>query len=90
MKWPKWEISTGRGDFLPLMIGCVLLFLSLPSFCFLLLFPDSNSGVLGTPLLIILGTGIVSGIAFVVLGVRLMATPGTLPYRIAHGRLFWR
>jgi hypothetical protein len=91
MKWPKWKIADGRGDFLPLMIGCVMMFLSLPSFLLVLFNSDRNSEALGTPLLVIFGTGIVLGIGFLVLGVQLMAMPGSLAYRIAHGRIFfWR
>src|SRR5712691_2539273 len=52
MKWPKWSIATGdSGDFLPIMIGCIFVFLSLPPFVLLLVMPDRNSGVIGIPLL---------------------------------------
>lgn len=90
MKWPKWKIAEGQGDFLPLMIGCVLWFLTVPSFLLLLLSPDRNSGLIGGPLMVILGAGIVLGAGFLVLGVRLLSRPGSLAYRIAHFRFFGR
>ena len=90
MKWPKWRIDSGPGDFLPMLIGCVFLFISGPSFLMLLLIPDRNSGLIGGPLLTILGTGIVLGVGFIILGVRLLSRPGSLAYRIAHFRFFWR
>ena len=52
MKWPKWKIADGRGDFLPLVIGCVMMFLSLPSFLLVLFNADRNSEALGIPLLV--------------------------------------
>ena len=90
MKWPKWSISRGRGDFLPIVIGCILVLTSLPAFVMLLWKPDRNSGIIGTPLLFILGFGIITGIAFIVVGIRLCVFPGSLAYRIAHGRFFSR
>ena len=90
MKWLKWSISEGRGDFLPIVIGCVFVLTSLPAFVMLLWKPDRNSGVIGTPLLVMLGAGIILGVIFIVMGIRLCAFPGSLVYRIAHGRIFSR
>ena len=89
MKWRRWSITTpDSGDFLPAMIGCILLFISLPGFTLVLLKPDRNSGVLGLPLAIVLGLGIVIGVMFLVLGIRVTASPGSRLYRITHGRFF--
>ena len=92
MKRGKWQIAAGPGDFLPLLIGCTLLFLSVPALLVLVFGPDQNqnSGVLGAPLLVIHIAGIILGLGFVVLGVQLLSTPGSLVYRLAHGRFFRR
>lgn len=91
MRWPKWSIAAqDSGDFLPIMIGCVFLLLSVPGFLLLLLKPDRNSGVIRVPLLVMLGIGIVVGLAFLIFGLRICSYPGTLLYRITHGRLFSR
>ncbi len=89
MKWSKWSIATGdSGDFLPIMIGCIFLFLSLPPFVLLLVMPDRNSGEIGIPLLIWLGAGIIIGTVFIVFGLRILSFPGSLLYRITRGRIF--
>ncbi len=90
MKWPKWSISAGQGDFLPLVIGFVMLFISLPGFTLLLLAPDRDYGAVGVPLLLFLGIGVVLGMSFLVLGIRLCSSPGSLTYKISHGRIFSR
>lgn len=90
MKRRSWSISQGQGDFLPLVIGSVLLFVSVPAFVLLLVYPDRNWGLIGPPLLFILGGGIILGLGFLVLGIQLCSEPGSLTYRIAHGRLFSR
>ena len=91
MKRGKWQIATGPGDFLPVLIGCVLLFLAVPPFVAVLSgLDDQDTGVLGTPVMAILGGGIVIGVGFLILGVQLLSTPGSLVYRLAHGRLFRR
>ncbi len=91
MKWPTWSIATGdRGDFLPIMIGCIFVFLSLPAFVLLLVMPDRNSGVIGIPLLVWLGAGIIVGMVFIVYGLRILSFPGSLLYRITRGRIFTR
>ena len=41
-------------------------------------------------MLFIIGVGMLIGIGFVVLGVQLLSMPGSLMYRLAHGRLFRR
>jgi hypothetical protein len=91
MKWPKWSIATGDShDFLPIMIGCIFLLVSLPAFVLLLVKPDHNSGAIGIPLLIWFGVGIVIGTIFVIFGLRICSYPGSLLYRITHGRIFPR
>ena len=91
MKWPKWSIATGdTGDFLPIMIGGIFLFLSVPAFVLLMVMPDRNSGAIGIPLMIWLGVGIVVGVIFLIYGLRLCSFPGTWLYRITHGRIFTR
>jgi len=91
MKWPKWSIATGdSGDFLPIMIGGIFLFLSVPGVVLLLVMPDRNSGVIGTPLLVWLGVGIAIGMIFVIYGLRICSFPGSWLYRITHGRIFTR
>lgn len=91
MKWPKWSIATGdSNDFLPLMIGGIFLFISLPGFVLLLVKPDRNSSVIETPLLVWLGIGVIIGVVFVIFGLRICSCPGSLVYRITHLRIFRR
>ena len=90
MKRPKLAIASGPGDFLPLVIGSVVLFVSLPGFALMLIDADQNFGVLGAPVTAILGIGVILGLAFVVLGIQLNSEPGSLVYRISHGRIFSR
>jgi hypothetical protein len=91
MKWPKWSIATGEsGDFLPIMIGSLFLLISLPAFVLLLVNPDRNSGAIGTPLLVWFGAGVIIGAIFVIFGLRICSSPGSLLYRITHGRIFTR
>jgi len=91
MKWPKWSIVTGiPGDFLPTLLGCIFLFISLPGFVMLLVNADRGSAALAWPMLVVLAAGIVLGAGFIVFGIRLCACPGSLPYRLTHPRLFSR
>lgn len=92
MRRGKWQIAAGPGDFLPVLIGCALLFLAVPPLLMLVFGADQHqsTGVLGTPVMIILAAGIALGIGFLVMGVQLLSMPGSLIYRLAHGRLFWR
>ena len=91
MKWPRWSIASGDpGDFLPIMIGCIFLFFSLPTFVLLLVKPERNSGDIGIPLLIWFALGIIVGMIFVIFGLRICSSPGSLLYRITHGRIFTR
>ena len=91
MRWRKWSLATGdSGDFLPIMIGCIFVLLSLPAFVLLLVMPDRNSGVIGVPLLVWLGAGIIVGMVFIVYGLRILSFPGSLLYRITRGRIFTR
>jgi hypothetical protein len=90
MKWRITSIAKDRGDFLPIVMGVVLLLMSLPAIVMVLWKPDRNSGVVGVPLLIVLGLGVIAGLTFVVMGIRLCSTPGTHLYRLSHGRIFSR
>jgi hypothetical protein len=91
MKWPRWSIKTNDPhDFLPVLIGCVMLFLSTPGFLGVLLYPDRQSGLLATALLILLGAGVMLGAGFVLFGIRNASFPGSLAYRITHARIFYR
>lgn len=85
---PKISIGSGPGDFMPLVIGVVFLFISVPGFVLLLLESGENFGGLDLPVLAILGAGVVLGLAFVVNGVQLCSEPGSLLYRVSHGRIF--
>ncbi len=88
MKWPKWSIATGdSGDFLPIMIGFIFLFFSLPAFVLLLVSPDRKSGIIAIPVLVLLGAGTIIGTIFVIYGLRILSFPGSLLYRITHGRV---
>ena len=87
MKWPKWSIARHSGDFMPILFGCIMLVVSLPPFIMLLFNSEPNAEVVRWPLLIFLGLGTVLGTILIVLGVRICSLPGSLAYRIAHGRI---
>jgi hypothetical protein len=88
VKRPRFSIGTGPGDFMPLVIGAVFLFISVPGFVLLLAETGEDFGGLDLPVLAILGVGVILGLAFVVHGLRLCAEPGSLLYRLSHGRIF--
>ena len=90
MKRWRWSISQGQGDFMPLIIGAMMLLVSLPAFVLLLVDPDQNWGLIGLPVLLILGVGVLLGSGFLILGIRLCSQPGSMTYRLAHGRIFSR
>ena len=91
MTWMKSPFTRyERGDFLPIIIGCVLLFLSLPALIMLLVGPDQGSGVLAVPLLVLFGIGSTLGAVFLWFGIRLCSPPGSLIYRLTHIRIFPR
>jgi hypothetical protein len=73
---------------MPLIIGAVFLFISAPGFVLLLAESDEDFGGLDIPVVAILGGGVILGLAFLVYGLRLCAEPGSLLYRLAHGRIF--
>ena len=84
----RWRFAAGRGDFLPIIVGGVMMFVSYPAFVLLLFAPENNPGVFWIPLLVILGAGAIAGTCFVIRGVQMCAPPGSRAYRIAHGRFF--
>ena len=91
MKWLKWSIrSQVPNDFLPIVIGSIILMMSLPGFLGVLISPDQNSGALAVVLLVLLGGGVLLGAGFLIFGIRICSFPGSLAYRITHGRIFFR
>jgi hypothetical protein len=84
----RFSIGSGPGDFMPLVIGVVFLFISVPGFVLLLIETGENFGGLDLPVLGILGAGVILGLAFVVNGLQLCSEPGSLLYRLSHGRFF--
>jgi hypothetical protein len=90
-KRSRWSIANpASSDFLPIVIGCLFLVLSLPGFFMVLLDADQGSEGIAGALLIILAGGIVIGTLFVILGLRICSFPGSWLYRITHGRIFSR
>ena len=90
-RWLKNLVRSGDpSDFLPIVIGCIMLLVSVPGFFAVLFFPDRDAGLLAPALLIVLGIGIMLGAVFIVVGIRTSAYPGSLAYRITHGRIFFR
>ena len=73
---------------MPLVIGAVFLFISVPGFVLLLLQSGEDFGGLDLPVLAILGAGVILGLVFLVYGLRLCSEPGSLLYRLSHGRIF--
>ena len=91
MRASKWSIATSEpGDFLPALVGCVFFFTSLPGFVMLLVNADRGSGAIALPLLVLLGAGSLLGLGFIAYGIRICSYPGSLAYRITHGRIFGR
>lgn len=88
MKRQRFSIGSGPGDFMPLVIGAVFLFISTPGFVLLLAETGGNFGGLDLPVLAILGVGVILGLAFLVNGLQLCSEPGSLLYRLSHGRIF--
>jgi hypothetical protein len=89
MKWAQWDFARGRGDFLPILVGCVLLLISVPTLILLIVYPDPGSGAITRLAIYLFSAGTLLGLSFLVLGIRLCSFPGSLAYRITHGRLFW-
>jgi hypothetical protein len=73
---------------MPLVIGAVFLLISVPGFVLLLIEAGQDFGGLDRPVLVILGAGVLLGLAFLVNGLQLCAEPGSLLYRLSHGRIF--
>jgi hypothetical protein len=73
---------------MPLVIGVVFLFISVPGFVLLLAESGEDFGGLALPVLAILGAGVILGLAFLVNGLQLCSEPGSLLYQLSHGRLF--
>jgi hypothetical protein len=88
VKRPRFSIGSGPGDFMPLVIGVVFLFISVPGFVLLLIETGEDFGGLDLPVLAILGTGMILGLVFLVNGLQLCTVPGSLLYRLSHGRIF--
>lgn len=91
MKWMRSPFTEyHQGDFIPIVIGCIMLFLSLPGFIMLLIDAELKSSMLVASLLVLFGFGNVLGLGILLLGIRLCSYPGSLTYRITHGRIFSR
>ena len=88
MRSRRWRFTSGRGDFLPIVIGGLMALMSLPGFFLVLFAPDSNPGIFRFPLLAVLGAGAVFGLGFIIIGIGACATPGSLAYRISRFRFF--
>ena len=88
MKWPNWRLSYRRGDWLPIFIGGLLLVFSIPAVLMLIFRPERGSTLIRIPLLVFCGATFIAGVGFIVWGIRLCSTPGSLAYRISHGRIF--
>jgi len=72
MKWPKWSITTSNsGDPMPILFGVIFLFISLPGFLMVMFNSGRESATIQIPLLIVLGGGIIIGMIFVILGLRI-------------------
>jgi hypothetical protein len=84
----RFSIGTGPGDFMPVVIGVVFLFISVPGFVLLLAETGEDFGGLELPVLSILGAGVILGLAFLINGLQLCSEPGSLLYQLSHGRLF--
>jgi hypothetical protein len=85
---PRFAIGSGPGDFMPLLIGAIFLFISVPGFVLLMAESGEDFGGLDLPVLSILGAGVILGLVFLVNGVQLCSEPGSLLYRLSHGRIF--
>ena len=72
---------------MPIVIGAVFLFISVPGFVLLLVDRGEDFGGLDLPVLAILGVGVILGLAFLVNGLQLCSEPGSLLYRLSHGRI---
>ena len=88
MKTPRFSIGSGPGDFMPLVIGAVFLFISVPGFVLLLIETGEDFGGTRLPVLAILGAGVILGLVFLINGLQLCSEPGSLLYRLSHGRIF--
>lgn len=84
-RWVEWRQSMlgQQGDWLPIVIGVMLILISGPPFVAVAIYPDPNSGALVLPLLILFATGLALGVAFALVGIWLCARPG---FRALFGR----
>ena len=73
---------------MPIVIGAVFLFISVPGFVLLLIETGEDFGGLDLPVLAILGAGVILGLVFLMNGLQLCSKPGSLLYRLSHGRIF--
>jgi hypothetical protein len=91
MRWLASSLLNSEpGDFLPTLVGTVILFISLPGLIMLLVNADPGSGVVAVALMVLFGAGALLGLCFVVVGIRLCSYPGSLAYRLTRGRISWR
>lgn len=89
-RWLPSILTPRRGDFMPTMIGGAMLVLGLPAFLMVLLDPDRGSGNLATGMMLLMGVLCVAGAALLVAGIGACSHPGSLIYRLSHGRILPR
>ncbi len=89
MRLQRLWLYTGRDDILPPLVGCAILLISLPGFLVLLFFPDAGGAYIRLAMLVVLGSGVLLGLAGIIFGIATCSSPGTWTYRISHGRIFW-
>jgi hypothetical protein len=75
---------------MPIVIGTVFLFVSVPPLVLLLMESDQDFGGLDLPITTILTIGVILGLGFLVIGIQYCSEPGSLLYRISHGRILSR
>ncbi len=92
MKWIKWTLKqdTSMGDPLPIIIGCFLLLISLPSLILLIFIREAKSDTIALPLIFLFVIGNILGFISLIYGIRWCTFPGTFLYRLSRGRIFFR